>query len=203
MPALEASDNLTGADIDQLWADIFHDHLLDLGGESIYPRVTNYSNSTATTNQVLRLNGFKCKRTEPVGRIAFTAGTTPAGASPTLLRYGLYHRELDQLTYTLVSSTPHDATLLSVANTKYPKLTSAPYTKIRGDEYCAAFLVVSAAAFPTFQAPFTPTLPVNATPLNQTPIRCGAIAGQTDLPASFLISSVTASGLLALCEILP
>jgi len=185
------SDILHGADLDLLYEDIFeHSHLYDGGGESVYDRNAILANGSATTNQRMNLVGFKCKRTETITKATLATGTTAAGATPTVIKYGLYLRRPDQLNYDLVAQTAHDAALLVAANTNYSKAFTAPYNKIRGEEYLFGLLIVSGAAFPTLLGPNNITLTPSANNMLVPPIRAGVIGSLTDLPATFLSSAV-------------
>lgn len=179
------------------------EYVSDTGIETVFPRVNQFANGGAVASQSLRLVGFTCKVTSVINGMAFFTGATAAAATPTLIRYGLWLRDTDGLGYTLVASTPNDTTMLAVVENRYPKATSAPYTKLAGREYLAGILVVSAAAMPTMRQAAAPTLPSNYTPWSVAPIRAAALAGQADLPNTFTVASLSGSGLTALCELTP
>ena len=177
------------------------EYLLEGVGESVYPRVAPAANGAAATTQSLRLVGMLCKRTEPISNIAFSTGTTAAGATPTLVRYGLWERSPLRESYSLVASTVSDLTLLVAANTRYPKATSAPYTKQQGQEYLVGCLVVSAAAMPTFQQYSTAIYTGFAAQLLLPPVRTAQLAAQADLPAIITVSALTISNNSYICDL--
>jgi hypothetical protein len=190
-PLSEPNAVLHQSDIDDVVELLFDEYLLDAGGELVFPRSICGANSPAAVSQGLRLAGFRCKKTAPVTTISVITGTTAAAATPSLIRYGLYEHN-GAGTYTLVASTVHDATLLVAANTAYPKAVSTAYTKKRGFDYMVAVLIVSGAALPTFNGPPLITNVLSQSAINQPP-RYGNIAGQADLPATFLASSIAVS----------
>lgn len=190
MPGRPLGDNvLHGNDLDALYEALFDAFLLDTGGEFLYSRDIQRSNTSAHSTQRLICSGFRCKRTEVITQVATKSGTTAAGATPTLVRFGLYLRRPDTVNYDLVASTPNDTTLFAAANTQYTKSFSTPYTKLRGEEYIAAWLVVSAAAMPTFIGTYASTV-VLADGIRQ-PQRSGVIGAQLDLPTTFNVSAIT------------
>jgi hypothetical protein len=117
-----------------------------------------------------------------------TTGTA-AGATPTLVRYGLY--SVDQVTQngTLVASTANDTALLAGTNTRYPKAFSTPVQVVAGNRYASALLVVTGAALPTI-----PTVAGAVGGLLAVrPYISATLASQTDLPATFTDAGVAAT----------
>ena len=117
-------------------------------------------------------------------------GGTAAGATPTLIRVGLYEIAADG-DGTLVAATANDTSLLAVANTAYEKALSAPYTLRRGQRYAAGLLVVTGATAPTIAGGASFSV---ATEGAEEPRMNGSIGSQTDLPASFAGGDVGVSG---------
>lgn len=146
------------------------------------------------TSGALYLSYFTAQRTEQVGSAEYTVAATAAGATPTLVRYGLY--SIDGAgAGTLVASTPNDTALLAATFTAYAKAFSAPATKTRGQRYALALLVVSAAAMPAMLAtPFLAVATVIRAMNHRAPAIADEITGQSDLPASFSLPSTGAVG---------
>lgn len=164
--------------------DYINNYLLDNGGESIWSRESPSPSSNASINQQLRLNGFRCKRTGSVGRIIMFSGGTAAGATPTLVKVGAYHRNDDD-TYSLVGATPNTVTMFAGTNATYNTAFAAPWYKFKGDDYLIGVLIVTGAALPTIQGPFTAVANTTGTFLLPAPVKVGCLPGQTDLPTSF------------------
>lgn len=156
-------------------------------GEYVMPPMLAASNLALTSGQ-LKLAGFTATRTERIGSLS-TVGTSPAGATPTLCRVGVW--ELDPITgvYTLVASSANDTSLWStIATVRTSPLTGAPFLKVAGRRYMVGALCVTAAALPSIVG-----LALNASTVylglivNTTNYAYGgALLTQTDLPVSFV-----------------
>lgn len=156
-------------------------------GEETVPRPLILS-LIAMTSGVLRLGFRRASKTETVTQMRALTGTTPAAATPTLVRMGLYLVDANG-NLTLVASTPNDTGLLAVASTAYSKALSSSYVKQRGQWYALGLLVVTSVTAPTLYGNF----PGIATEDQLAPRLNGAVAGQTDLPASIAAGSVGAT----------
>lgn len=161
--------------------DYINNYLLDNGNESIWSRESPFVSSTVTVNQALRCNGFRCKRTGVVNSVVIFSGGTAAGATPTLVKVGAYHKEADG-SYTLVGSSVNTTSLFSVTNNTYVVNFTAPWYKIKGEDYLIGILIVTAAALPTIQGPFTTSLNVSNSYYFPDPLKIGSLLGQSDLP---------------------
>lgn len=160
------------------------------GGEETFPRDQTSSVTIAATSGLLRLTYFTARKTEPVNNLRAIAGSTAAGATPTLARLGLYSIAANESGTLVCATDAADLTLFAVANTAYTRVTTTTGQKVAGQRYAFATLIVTAAA--------TPTLAGHAfgasTDAGVAPRLVGQITGQVDLPASFVIGSITASG---------
>ncbi len=117
---------------------------------------------------------------------AFYTSTTAAGATPTLVRYGLYEANASG-DLTLRASTANDTALLAAADTRYFKAFSASWQIKAGRRYAISILVVTAAAAPTLLG--LPAVAAGfdagvAAIFSQDPKRSSNFAAQTDLVAS-------------------
>lgn len=161
--------------------------ILDGGGQAWPPRGNfGLTNSAVTlSNQVLRLTYFRAARTEPVSTINWLQGNTAAGATPTLVRFGLY-LEAANGDLSLVASTANDTALLAGSSgVQGSKALQASYTLLAGGRYAAAWLVVTGATAPTIVG----TLQGNdgsgmRSEMARSPRLAAAIGGQSDLPPS-------------------
>lgn len=158
--------------------------LLAAGEESVHRLWGNLNSAVTLSNQSLRLCYFTARKSESVTQIRVESGTA-AGATPTVIRFGLYLIAADGGA-TLVAATANDTTLLVGANTVYTKAFAAPYAKIAGRRYAVGLLVVTGATAPTVRGVNFSTGAELAIAARLT----GALASQTDLPASFADASL-------------
>lgn len=157
-------------------------------GEDTYNRLLAMSGVALSTGS-LRLTYFTARRTETITKAVLTTAATAAGATPTLVRAGIWEAGSDGALTLLVGSTPNDTALLASANTEYSKALSAPFVKQEGVLYAFGVLVVTAAAAPTVPG-VTLTTPRSSGATHSRPRSCGVVSGQTDLPATVAAGSV-------------
>ena len=122
-----------------------------LAGEEVLPRWLTRDNSQAIGSQQLRLSFFTALKTETVTQVRCATGSTAAGATPTLVRMGVYSvaGADSQGDLTLLTATASDTSLLAAANTAYTAPLTTPLSKVAGQRYAVGLLVVTAAATPT------------------------------------------------------
>jgi hypothetical protein len=136
----------------------------------------------------LFLSYFVAEKYEDITTLTlYTAGT--AAATTTLIRYGVYSVASNG-NITLVASTVNDTALLAATNTAYPKALSATWTKTPGTRYAVGMLFVGTTAPTMVQLGTQSSTPIVNLYDTDYPIS-GAVAGQTDLPASVASASVT------------
>ncbi len=170
--------------------------LLAVGEESVN-RTAIGAATLGPASQQLRLVYVVARKTEIKTKVRTTT-IGAAGATPSLVRFGVWSINAAG-DGTLIASTANDTALFAGAGTAYEKTFSAPYTTQAGLTYAWGWLIVSAAAMPTFPG-------VNPTPAPElliAPRLTGLIAGQADLPASFANASVTASSHRTYIAVLP
>ena len=92
---------------------------------------------------------------------------------------------------TLVASTPNDTSLFAATFTAYPKALSASLQKTAGARYAAALLVVSGATMPTFHGLQLAATSIISTLTRDNPAIIGRLTGQTDLPNSVAVGSLS------------
>lgn len=160
------------------------------GGESTVPRalVDNSSSSGLRLDSgVLRLTYFTAKKTENITQLRVITGNPAAGATPTLVRFGVYSVAANG-DLTLVASIANDTTLLSTTFSRFTRSLSATWAKTQGQRYAFGGLCVTAAAAPILAGAITSAF--NAGEAAEEPRLTGTVTGQTDLPASILAASV-------------
>jgi hypothetical protein len=159
-------------------------------GEATMPRWAATASTTMSTG-ALRLTFFTATKTETVNNVRIVTTGTAAGATPSLIRVGLYSVDSSG-NLTLVASTANDTTLLAATNTQYGKALSAGYAKVAGQRYALGLLVVTAAAAPTVLGN---TMAGSGSEFGSgaLPRLTGFISAQSDLPATITGASITDS----------
>lgn len=179
------------ADITSLVADLLAKERLDpdllTTGEGCFPRDKVVANTVPTGNQSLRLSYFTARKSETITQVRILSGGTAAGATPTLVRVGLYTVAANG-DITLVASTANDTTLLASGSTSYTKALQASYAKVAGQRYAVGILVVTGATAPTVCG--GPNF-INATESGLAPKLGGLVGSQADLPSSVVAASVS------------
>lgn len=169
-------------------------------GEATLARDVTFSTAIPTASGNLRLTYFTATRSEIVNSVRLIEGATPAGATPTLVRVGIYTVAANG-DITLVASTPNDTALLSgAAGTVVTKALSSPLLKVAGQRYAVGILVVTGATAPTVVG-IGSNLP--ATELGMSPRLCAIIGSQTDLPASVVAGSLSNTTVMAYVALIP
>lgn len=157
-----------------------------LVGESTISRTDMSSSSVTSGSGSLRLTFFTAKKNETISNVRVITGGTPAAATPTLCRVGIYVVDPATNDLTLVGSTANDVNLFSVASTVYNIPLQVPFVKYKGLRYAVGILVVSGAATPNFQG--TQSTPASEAAM---PPRMVGYSAQADLPATITDASLT------------
>jgi len=177
--------------------------LLTGGGECTLERNPATMNAgIGAQDKLLRLVYMTAMRTETISQVRWYSGTTGAGATPTLIRFGVYSIDATTFAATLIASTVNDTTLFAATNTAYTRSFSASFTKTAGSIYALACLCVTAATAPTTPGMQSVTN-TGATILGRLPRVSGSISAQTDLPSSYADASVSAYQSVLYAELLP
>lgn len=184
---------LDGGDLNYLTSD-----LLTTGEATMHRRVAT-SNTVGQATGVLRLSYFTARKTETITQVRVISGGTAAGATPTLVRIGLWTVAADGA-LTLVASIANDTALYAATNTPYTRALSASYGKVAGQRYAAGSLVVTGATAPSLIGGI---VNFNATEAGIAPRIGAALTGQTDLPASIAAGSLVDSAQLPYIVLLP
>lgn len=163
--------------------------LVSSGVES-FPRALAIS-SVATGSGHLRFTYFTCPKSFTATQLSAYSTGTPAAATPTLVRYGLY-TVASNGDLTLVASTTNDTAVFSVASTQYTRAISGPsaitsYAMVTGQRYAFGVLIVTGVATPTMWGWQTPLGAI----ANLEPKLGSCLTGQADLPASITSASLS------------
>lgn len=148
---------------------------------------------TAAASGRMRLCYFTAQRTEAIASLRARTGATAAGATPTLVRLGIYRIDPATEHGTLVASTANDTTLFAAANTAYTKALQASWAKTKGVRYAHAILIVTAAAMPTLYGFEPPSASAVDIEYGERPRISGAIDSLSDLPASFVVAATVSN----------
>ncbi|GAA4824362.1 right-handed parallel beta-helix repeat-containing protein [Streptomyces ziwulingensis] len=166
--------------------DAWTDGRVDDGQETIPRWAANNSASIAMSSGTLRLGYFTARRTATVTALRINSGSTAAGATPTLVRAGLY--SVDSAgALTLMSAITSDTTLLAAALTTYSRTLAAPQQVVAGQRYAIGVMVVTGATAPTLTGCLAATAGENSI----SPQLCSVITGQSDLPSSLAAGALS------------
>lgn len=167
-------------------------------GQETYPRGLAQSSTVPITSQQMRLTYFTARKTDTVANVAVASGNTAAGATPTLVRLGLYTVAANG-DLTLAASTANDTTLFAGTNTLYTKALTASLAVVAGQRLAIGILVVTGAATPQLLGISIGAVTVSAA----APRLAAAVSGQADLPASVAAGSVSDTGNRPYAVLLP
>ena len=154
-------------------------------GQETMPRGEAQTAGAPSGSGSVRLVYFTARRDLTVSQVRMTSGTTAAGATPTLVRIGLYTVAGDG-SLTLVAATANDTTLFASTTTEYTKSFASPYMLRESVRYAVGVLVVTVAASPTYAGGSVPA----GVESGKSPRMTGVRSGQTDLPASIAVGDI-------------
>jgi hypothetical protein len=165
-------------------------------GEETLPRELIVSTGVNTSTGSLRLGYFTARKSETTTQVRVVSGSTAAGATPTLVRVGLFDVATNG-NLTLIASTVNDTAVFAAATTIYTRSWSASVAKVAGHRYALGILIVTAAAVPTLMGQSIQCDILAA------PLITSALSGQTDMPSSITAGSLASSGVRPYAAILP
>lgn len=159
-------------------------------GEIIPHRTDITSTAIGAVSGVVYLSYFTADKTESINTLTAFTGSVAAAATPTLCRMGVYSVAANG-DLSLLASTANDTTLFAASTTSYPKALSSSFSKVVGQRYAVALIIVSAGTMPNFQGKqLASTNAINSL-VRVAPAIIGRQTGQTDLPSSILAGSLT------------
>lgn len=158
---------------------------------------TNVALGAASGN--LRLIYFTAPRAEAWNTVGWTGGTVAAGATPTLVRFGVY-LVANNGDLSLVASTANNTALFAVASAVGAQALTATYNAVSGQRYAVGVLVVSAAAIPSIQGTSGNQ---GTAQLTLPPRKTALLAGQVDLPLNIVAGTLAVSNCVAGIYLIP
>lgn len=176
-------------------------------GESTISRkqaAANSGGAITLATGTLRLGYFTARRTEDINFLRCWPGNTAAAATPTLLRWGIYEVASDggiTLAASIANATTVFASTSSSAATYKKAVENGPWVKRAGQRYAVGIICVTAATAPTIIGALIGGSAGNLNDL--APRLAGTVNGQTDLPASLAVGSISGGAAMPFCEMLP
>jgi hypothetical protein len=171
-------------------------------GEAVLDRIVGaQSTSVTTTSGTLALTYFTATKTETITQVRVASGGTAAGATPTLIRIGIWPAAADGSLSTLAASTASDTTLLAATTTVYTKALQASFSKVAGTRYAVGILVVTAAAAPSLTGYGGASTATAGWDLS--PRIAASVSSQTDLPSTVATGSLSTTSRLPQFILLP
>ncbi len=162
--------------------------LLDSGQETI-PRWAASNQAINMSSGALRVTYFVARRAGTVTGIRIPSGSTPAGATPSLVRFALYSVDPSTGNLTLMSATASDTSLFAATFTSYTRNLAAAQTLVAGQLYAIGVIVVTAAAVPQVAGGNYASGQENLT----SPQFCAVLTAQSDIPSSITAGSLTST----------
>jgi hypothetical protein len=157
-------------------------------GDTTLPRSAAMVDTVPTVSGTLLLSYFTATRAEDINRLVVVTGGTGSGATPSLIRAGLYTVNASTGALTLVASSVSDTAALDTPGQAVEWALSADYTTTAEQRYAVGLLVVTGAATPTLVG-LSSELP--GSELAVEPRMAATLAAQTNLPASATAASLT------------
>jgi hypothetical protein len=142
----------------------------------------------AFTSGYVQLAFTTCRTSFTASKIRTYSGTA-AGATPTLVKLGIYS-EAANGDLTLLAATANTPTIYATANTKYEPALTTTVNLVAGNRYALAAIVVTTAALPTTPTSFGASAAQQE--LAIAPRRAGNRTGQSDLPATIPSGNINA-----------
>lgn len=146
----------------------------------------------------MRIRYFTARKTETITQVKVSVGATAAGATPTLIRVGIWTADAAGALLSQVAATTNDTTLLATINADSTKSLASSWAKTAGTRYAVGFLVVTGATAPVLWGSS-----ISNTIAGHSPKMGGIMSSQADLPASAASGSVADSGNMPYVEFLP
>lgn len=159
-------------------------------GLQTMPRWTLSGTSCSTLTGYLYLTYATAHKTMSVSSMRMMCGTTAAGATPTLLRLGIYRVDPVSGDLTLVGSTDSDTSLFASPSAVVSKDLAAAVTLTGGTRYAFGFIVVTSATAPSVYGATVP-----AAIAEYSPRRTGVLIA-SNLPGSIPNANLSSSGQL-------
>lgn len=167
----------------------FEASLLDSGEETLPRNYLNGGGFAFGTSGDMRFAYITARRTEDITQFTIGSGTA-AGATPTVVRFGVYSEAVNG-DLALLAAIANDTSIFSAANTGYTRTLTSIFHKVKGTRYALGLLIVSAASMPNINGTSNSFAGVDEI---LSPRLTARITGQADLPANVAAGTLTASG---------
>lgn len=176
----------------------------DLAAASLTQGMSNMprpfaTSSGAVVSGTIHLTYFTAIKEILCATMRMLCAATAAGATPTMVKYGLFSVASNG-DLTRIGITANDTGIFAAANTSYSRALLAAATVSPGLSYATGLLVITAAALPTPAGQAASS--VSSAITSGLPRLSGAIAGQTDINASYAAASVANTGNRFYAEVL-
>lgn len=171
-------------------------NLLTAGQETIN-RLDAWADTVPVVSGRLQLCFFTARKSETIASLRMSTGLTASGAL-TLAKMGLYS-VAGNGDITLIGSTANDTSLFMGTYTNYTRALTAPVAVTKGSRYGFAYLLVGSSAATFAGAPWGGSNAEAAT----LPLMAAVLTGQTDLPASVAVGSLSGFGRFTYGVMLP
>lgn len=145
-----------------------------------------------TTSGTLWLSYFRAPKTMTATKLRMYTGGTPAGPTPTLVKFGLFSVATNG-DLTLSGVTANTTSALSVASTAYTLNMLSNVLLVPGQWYATAVLVVTGAALPSVAG--IAAAGASSMVMSEAPRITGSLLAQTDIPSSIAAGTVVAGSL--------
>lgn len=165
--------------------------------ELVLPRIGTFASGITLSSGGIQVTYFTAQRTETCTKLITRSGGT-ASAGLTTGQVGIYAMSADGTTLTLVTSAS-DTTMWNSTFTLYPKTVAFP--KVAGQLYglavLAAGVTMPSLAGAGVDGAFASSLNISASPV------ADFLGGQTSLPSTITVASMTNTGNLVQAAIKP
>lgn len=155
-------------------------------GECVFPRI-GMGTGAVMVSGTMYLSYWTAAKTEVVNELVMNGEGTAAGATPTYCAFGIYSVD-GSGNLTLQGVTANDTTIFSTTYGSFTRVNTTPFTKVAGQRYAFASLVVSSFSMPN-AAGYNGTMLLAAV----APRITGTVSGQTSIPASVTAANVSNS----------
>lgn len=148
--------------------------------------------SVTMSSQIVRFVFVTARKPATVSKLVAVSGTTPAAATPSVVRFGLYTADSSN-NLTLIARSANSTSTFAIASTEYVLSMDttggypASVTLAAGQRYALACLVVTAAAAPTIYA----RNGILSTTTARAPRLTAFKGGESDLATSYAVGALS------------
>ena len=179
-----------------------------LAGDALTSGVTNQPRGSGITTHIATVSGvvyfsyFRVPAAFTAANIKMYSGSTAAGATPTLVKFGLYSVAANG-DLTRIAQTASDTAIFASGSTAYTRALAASVALAPGTTYASALLITTGAALPTVLSASAVTLGSTGAALAVAPRLSSSFAAQTDLADTVAAGSLANATQRYFAEITP